>query len=487
MATVARCQVCGACWAGIEGLATDAVCCFDCLSRKTPWRVRRGPVVLAVAAALASCAGACLLLPSRSGLPIAPPADQTQQVVSTDTTDTTECETRAEPVIRATVSPVSPGVTPKAPPSETTVREDLRPLPVPPVLEVEKKVAQAEPKEIVPAPVAKEIEGRRTLSERDLLQELASAPEIGLGTTAETVVASYLTTIRENLQRNGSPGFQDPTPLIRVRPDLRAISLRSGTSCQLKLADAATLDMLSRKLRAYLNRTATPDGRPRPPASIDALRQGLMSEHRGAQHEWLRPAAIPTLMQLLAHEEAQVRRLLIELLAEIPGAEATTALAQRAVFELDAEVRRATIEALRKRPIELSRPMFLRAFRYPWGAVADHAAEALVDLADVKAVPQLVALLSQPDPTAPEKLPNGRTVVRDVVRVNHLTNCLMCHPPSYDTANVVGVDPVLSIRLTVPRASSMTRWPPPQVKAPRPLAPAARFIQAVPTTTPIAP
>ena len=44
-------------------------------------------------------------------------------------------------------------------------------------------------------------------------------------------------------------------------------------------------------------------------------------------------------------EAAPVRRLLVELLAEIPGKQATAALAQRAVFDLSPEVRRAAAAA----------------------------------------------------------------------------------------------------------------------------------------------
>ena len=58
-------------------------------------------------------------------------------------------------------------------------------------------------------------------------------------------------------------------------------------------------------------------------------------------------------------------------------------------------------------------------------------------------VPHLVTLLGQPDPLVPETLPNGtRVVARELIRVNHLANCLMCHPPSYDGGGpVLGAEP----------------------------------------------
>ncbi len=66
-------------------------------------------------------------------------------------------------------------------------------------------------------------------------------------------------------------------------------------------------------------------------------------------------------------------------------------------------------------------------------------------------IPNLVQLLDQPDPSDPQALPNGRVVVKEVVRVNHLTNCLMCHPPSYDGGGpALGVDPVLNLARIIP-------------------------------------
>jgi len=41
--------------------------------------------------------------------------------------------------------------------------------------------------------------------------------------------------------------------------------------------------------------------------------------------------------------------------------------------------------------------------------------------------------------------------VREVVRVQHTANCLMCHPPSFDGGPVLGPDPVLRIPLVGPR------------------------------------
>jgi len=165
-----------------------------------------------------------------------------------------------------------------------------------------------------------------------------------------------------------------------------------------------------------------------------------MIEVREKRPEWLRPEAIPAMLQLLTHENAAVRGLLVDLLAEIPGKRSTEALAHRAVFDLDADNRLAAIDALRSRPAEEFRAIFLKALRYPWAPAADHAAEALVALRDRGAVLELVTLLREPDPTSPRPVSNDRAVVQEVVRANHSASCMLCHPPSKS-----GDEPVLAI------------------------------------------
>jgi hypothetical protein len=159
------------------------------------------------------------------------------------------------------------------------------------------------------------------------------------------------------------------------------------------------------------------------------------------------------------------------------------------VFDLSAEVREAAVGALADRPRDEYRGLLLDGLRYPWAPVADHAAEALVALDDRDALPRLTALLAEPDPAQPaprtfhdidpalirsapwpreawptavvldegkigerrtgllpypndvpgraQALTGSVTVVREVVRVNHLRSCLLCHPPSSNRADPV--------------------------------------------------
>jgi hypothetical protein len=157
---------------------------------------------------------------------------------------------------------------------------------------------------------------------------------------------------------------------------------------------------------------------------------------RDKKPTWLRPGAVPTLQQVLGHEDLPVRLLLVELLTQIDGRSASLALVQHAVFDLSVEVRDAAIKGLDGRPREQYRPALVAALRYPWAPAADHAAEALVALKDTAAAPLLVRLLKEPDPSAPV-VKKDHLMKREVVRINHTDNCLACHPPAW-----LGNDPV---------------------------------------------
>ena len=90
----------------------------------------------------------------------------------------------------------------------------------------------------------------------------------------------------------------------------------------------------------------------------------------------------------------------------------------------------------------VAREFLFEALRYPWPAAADHAAQATVRLNDVDALPKLREMLHLPDPLAPFQDVRGKWVVNELVRVNHLRNCLLCHPPSQSTRDLLrGVIP----------------------------------------------
>jgi hypothetical protein len=301
-----------------------------------------------------------------------------------------------------------------------------------------------------PAP-PKSIKRRRNFSEQDLRKLLAWAPEIRSFnlTSMATLIQAYRDSFK--FSKGDWNGALEPVILLQNRPDLTNLPVRSGSTTRLNRKGAAILQNLSKKLHWYVDTAVTRDtndGRPDPTRLRDILRE----ERRGQRPEWLRSEAVPVLLQLLMHEATPIREVLVEILSEIDGKAASTALAQRAVFDLSPQIRQAAIEALKSRPRSDYRQVFLLALRHPWAPAADHAAESLTALEDRDCVPALVGLLKKPDPTAPIALSGNRWVVKEMVRIEHRSNCLMCHPPAISGRDpVVGMVPGVS--MTLPESS----------------------------------
>jgi hypothetical protein len=113
--------------------------------------------------------------------------------------------------------------------------------------------------------------------------------------------------------------------------------------------------------------------------------------------------------------------------------DATQALARLALFSAEEEVRRPALEALKGRRKQDYQAILMQGFHYPLPEVAERAAVAVATLKHEDLVPQLVDLLDEPDPRLPTAKPvDGQRVwvVREVVRINHHRNCMLCHPSS---------------------------------------------------------
>ncbi len=287
------------------------------------------------------------------------------------------------------------------------------------------------------------------LSEVELLEQLAEVPMVGLGSSARRVLTSWTASVKNSVKLGGDGMVMDATPLLTVRPDLASLPLRSGASCQLPVRAAGNLAVLSRKLNAYIDTLA--------PKKLDGTRvvstnleQLLNEEKRGKRPEWLRVEAVPAMLQILMHQDKPLRRLLVDLLAQIKETTATNALVRRALFDLDPDIRAAARAALKGRNPADYRPVLLKALRYPWAPAAWHAAEALVALEDSQSVPNLVTLLDQPDPTGVQ--PFKKTyILQDLVKIRHTLNCLMCHAPS-----ATGTDLCMKLDPWVKRRTVMT-------------------------------
>lgn len=149
-------------------------------------------------------------------------------------------------------------------------------------------------------------------------------------------------------------------------------------------------------------------------------------------------ARIAALMQVLAPESPSIRLRLVKYLSGISHVEATRALARLAIFSSEDDVRNAAVDALKVRRERDYTDILVKSLHYPWPAVAQRGAEAMVKLERTDLVPSLVDVLDGPDPRSPivKEISGKKTaVVRELVRVNHHRNCLMCHAPA-NTGNV---------------------------------------------------
>jgi hypothetical protein len=144
-------------------------------------------------------------------------------------------------------------------------------------------------------------------------------------------------------------------------------------------------------------------------------------------------ARIAALMQMLAAETPAMRLGLAKYLSGVAHADATKALARLAIFSAEEDVRQAALDALKVRRERDYTAILLQGLRYPLPAVAKRASEALVKLERNDLLGQLVDLLDEADPRAPvtQKVKGKETqVVRELVRINHHRNCLLCHAPA---------------------------------------------------------
>lgn len=144
-------------------------------------------------------------------------------------------------------------------------------------------------------------------------------------------------------------------------------------------------------------------------------------------------ARIAALTQMLAAEPAEMRLGLVKYLTGVPHVEATKALARMAIFSPEDDIRASAITALKVRREKDYTDVLVKGLRYPWPAVAKRAAEVITKLERTDLVPELVAVLEATDPRLPiSKEMGGKkvSVVREMVKMNHHRNCLMCHAPA---------------------------------------------------------
>ena len=254
---------------------------------------------------------------------------------------------------------------------------------------------------------------------------------------------------KDNIEKPIQPLAQ----IIGARPDLQGLPLVMGDECHLNSERGNVLNQISRSIGPVLSRfdafssrnTKThPQYRKRlMETMINQVKTKLPQSANSAQE-------MLTIDQMLQIEQPELRLELVRMLGDSKSRVGCNLLSCYVKYDMNPEVRMAATQALSKMPRDVYREKLLEGLQYPWLEAAKHAAEALVRLNDVKAVPHLVELLNKPDPREPFQNSNGQYVKRELVSINHLKNCLLCHADSQSISDF-GRAPVPEWNKALPR------------------------------------
>ncbi|MBM4067563.1 MAG: HEAT repeat domain-containing protein [Planctomycetes bacterium] len=215
-----------------------------------------------------------------------------------------------------------------------------------------------------------------------------------------------------HLNKKGTDHFMKV--LVKSRPDLAGLPFMMGDACRMDKKQSAQFVKEVARVRGMLQEPFA----------------GL-TQKQSFEPEFM-PLRIATWMQMLASEPSAMQKRLVRFVAASDRDEATRSLARLAVFSFESEVRDSAVKELADRSGEESDDILLQGLRYPWPDVARFAADAIVKLQRKDLVPRLVGFLDEPDPRAPvARQVDGKEVfqVRELVRINHHQNCLLCHAP----------------------------------------------------------
>ncbi len=277
-----------------------------------------------------------------------------------------------------------------------------------------------------------------------LADDLAQVPEVSFqeplakspGALEQT---AHMIAKINHLSQKKMDGFMEA--LMKQRADLAGLPFTLGDACRMKGERSQQFTVALDRLRNLLNMQVNVPVVDAPARAADVfwgqfhancLQEDKAAEANRAHKGNILAARIAALMQVLAPESPALRRGLVRYLETVPHAEATKALARLAIFSAEEEIRQDALEALKVRREKDYTDILMQGLRYPWPAVAQRASEALVKLERSDVIPQLVAFLDDPDPRAPVvKMIDQKPVpvVRELVRINHHRNCMLCHAP----------------------------------------------------------
>ncbi len=277
-----------------------------------------------------------------------------------------------------------------------------------------------------------------TAHDYELLEELKKrAVEVKLdaveGTSAKLLkAASHKRQADDRQSPDAGPAMI--RDLVALRGDLAGLPMRGASECTLSEEAAESAEEISSIAQFTLARRRRVDVN----AVSDPIRaaptdqdQKFIESFR-TRFDEVKSDAASVLAQVLWVESPVIRNRLTNVLASIRGEQAGAALMRQALFDVSPAVREAAVHALDPRPGTEYRDALLAAFRHPWPPIAERAAAAVQVLDARDLARPLAEMLDLPDPSAPVYDENRGWVKAELVKVNHLSNCLLCHAPSTD-------------------------------------------------------
>jgi hypothetical protein len=310
-------------------------------------------------------------------------------------------------------------------------------------------------------PIARSSAGQGTnLQLTDYLR--TQVPTLDLDEVKGTTQSIVEYTKGANRSSDFDPQVQLFNSIASQRADLRGLPLLLGGDCTSTAEVAKQRQEVAAHLRGNF-------GVGRRPAALDEYLVRAQERHQGTFEEHLasladklvasyrKPENVPILEQLFQVESPKLRLLLVEVLERIDGPAASQTLARRAIFDLDEAVRAAARRGLIDRDSGEYEEVIARGLNYPFTPVVHEARRTRAELRAAKEAasksgdqpsagtasapdasespsPDEVAALLVDRAHVSDPYSYGQLwVVDELVKVNHLRNCVLCHATSHES------------------------------------------------------
>jgi hypothetical protein len=225
--------------------------------------------------------------------------------------------------------------------------------------------------------------------------------------------------------------------LARRRNDLKGLPLRLAPNCSLSPDRTTAFSLAVADVHHCFGETLgrslvkeDEDRWDRFAQGADALDRKIAKENVDPFDD-LVPGRIAALTQVFDPESAEHRIGLAKYLGAVRHPEASRAIARLAIFSDETEVRAAALSRLKSRRFDEYDEVLRSGLRYPDPRVAERAMEVIAKLDRKDLAGEVLKLLEECDPRSPKPTADMKAMkIRELVRIRHASNCLLCHPPA---------------------------------------------------------